>query len=56
MTEALKKIEKDMEEAQRLVEEAVDKELSKRIYQKRLKVLTELFWARERIMNKENEK
>lgn len=55
MTDALKLIEKDLEAAQKLVEEAVEKELSKRTYQKRLKVLTELFWARERIINnKEN--
>lgn len=54
MTEAIKRIEEDMKEAQRLVNEAVEKELSKRTYQKRLKALTELFWARERMMYKEN--
>ena len=53
MTEAIKKLNEEYEKAQKLVEEAVDKELSKRTYQKRLKVLTELFWARERFMNKE---
>lgn len=50
MTEALRQIEKDLEAAEKLVEEAVEKELSKRTYQKRLKALKELFWARERLI------
>ena len=55
MTEALRQIEKDLEAAEKLVEEAVEKELSKRTYQKRLKALKELFWARERMMYNEKE-
>lgn len=53
MTEAIKQIEKDMKEAQRLVGDAVEKNMSKRTYQKRLKALKELFWARERLLNME---
>lgn len=52
MTEAIKKIEEDMKEAQKLVEEAVEQELGKRTYQKRLKALSELFWAKERMVHK----
>ena len=50
MTEAIKQLERDIEEAKKLVEAAVDQGLSKREYNKRLKALTELFWARERLL------
>lgn len=52
MTEAIKQIEKDLAEAQKLVEEAVEKGMSKRTYQKRLRALSELFWAKERMVYK----
>ena len=56
MTEAIKQLDRDIEGAKKLIEEAVNQGLSKREYNKRLKTLTDLFWARERLLYKPQRK